>query len=119
LSEIRELANNVLEAYNQLAKSQVQHSWTDKIWDVIYRYVRNTIIPKKSEEELQREMYLIFKTMQPYFQRLATNEQANEGKQLGSIPIPPVGQLDKDVKLVQISIEDKQKVLEYVKQHYG
>lgn len=112
MSEIREITNKVLEAYNQLAKLNINQGWIDRVWKSIHWYIKEKIIPKKSDQQLEQEMYVIYKVMNPYFKRFDMNDEIEEGEKLSGINIIPVGQLFKDKNLVKLTEQEKKKALE-------
>ena len=98
LTETKKFALDVLACFDELAKPEISNSIMVKIWD----YVRNRtfkIILRKPDEELKTALRQVYEKLGPMFADVDLSEQIRKGEELGSPPVPDVGDLARVKKL--------------------
>ena len=110
VSEIKKFSLEVLDCFNELAIPELTPI-TSKIWGFLYKRTQGIIL-KKPDEELNQKLLKIYKILHPRFKDIDISIQINAAEQLGSVPIPNVGELAQKKKLVVISEKEAFKIIE-------
>lgn len=113
LSEEKQFALEVLDIFDELAKPEIKKRIIQQIWygieilhfPGVYKWMQGLII-KKSDEELNQKMLIIYKKLNSRFKNLETSIEINVMEKLNpGVRIPNVGELGKTKKLITISPE--------------
>lgn len=111
LSEEKQFALEVLDIFDELAKPEITNRLIKQIWygmeilhfPGVYKWMQGLII-KKSDEELNQKMIIIYKKLNTRFKNLEKSVEINVMEKLNpGVKIPPVGELAKVKNLTKIS----------------
>jgi len=104
LSEEKKFALEVLDIFNDLAQPELKNRVFIKIWDYVKGYTQKVIL-KKPDHELTEKLLIVHKKLSARFQDVSNSVQMNIAEQMGSIPIPKVGELARVKNLTKINKE--------------
>jgi len=111
LSVPKKYALRTLEAFDRLANQNAKQSWTISIWKSLKWYVRNRVIPKKSDAEVRADLKVIYDELSPMFLELQKGKEVKESRILNSNE----GQKTKAQEFVE-SAPDIQETLQLVEE---
>ena len=101
MSEVKNYAYNVLNAFDGLAQAHIKTPWTNKIWNAVKWYVVKRILPSKTDIELKQDLEIIYNTIKPLFESVQTAHMIKEGEDLGSPKILRTPNIKKIMDLVE------------------
>lgn len=101
MSEVRQYAFKILNAFDGLAQAHIKTPWTNKIWNAVKWYVVNRIFPKKTDAELKKDLEIIYNVLKPLFEQIQSAHMIKEGENLGSPKIPRTPNIKKIMDLVE------------------
>ena len=81
-----------------MATANAKKKFTQSVWGSIKWYMKNEIIPKKSDEEIITDLKNIKKTIDPLFETLSKAEDVLEYRKLNSSSIGIKSQQQKFVE---------------------
>ena len=99
LSEEKKFAIEVLDIFDELARPEIKN-----------RAFR--IILKKPDNEILEKLLIIHKKLNSRFQDVNNSIEINKAEAIGSIKIPPVGELYKIKNLTKINKEQANKLMQ-------
>jgi len=101
LSNEKQFAIEVLEVFDELAKPEIKNRVFAKIWDYVKNYTFRIIL-KKPDNEITEKLLIIHKKLNSRFQDVNNSIEINKAEAMGSVKIPPVGELYKVKNLQQV-----------------
>ena len=109
LSEEKQFAIEVLDVFDELARPEIKNRVFAKIWNYVKQYTFRVII-KKPDNEIIEKLLIIHKKLNSRFQDVNNSIEINKAEALGSIKIPPVGELYKIKHLTKTNKEQVKKL---------
>ena len=111
LSEEKKFAIEVLDIFDDLARPEIKNRVFARIWDYVKSYTFRVIL-KKPDNEIIEKLLIIHKKLNSRFQNVNDSIEINKAEAMGSIKIPPVGELFKIKNLTKINKEQANKLLQ-------
>jgi len=119
LSSEKQFAIEVLDIFDDLARPELKNRFMKAIWygaewlkfGGVYGWIKNIIV-KKPDNEIAEKLLIIHRKLNTRFQDVNNSVEINKSEALGSIPIPPVGQLHKIKNLTKTNKEQANKLLQ-------
>jgi len=102
LSDEKKFALEVLDIFDDLARPEIKNRVFGKIWGYVKNYTFRIIL-KKPDQEITEKLLIVHKKLNSRFQDVNNSIEINKAEELGSVKIPPVGDLYKIKKLTQIN----------------
>ena len=85
LSKPKQFAHKVIDAFDVMATANAKTSFTQSVWNSIKWYMKNKIIPNKSDDEVRADLKNIHDTIRPLFQTINTATEIQEARILNTI----------------------------------
>ena len=111
LSEEKKFAIEVLDIFDELARPEIKNRVFAKIWDYVKSYTFRIIL-KKPDNEILEKLLIIHKKLNSRFQNVNDSIEINKAEAMGSIKIPPVGELFKIKNLTKINKQQADKLMQ-------
>jgi len=71
----KQYAIQLLDKFDKLASKHTQQSWTKRIWTALKYWVKTSVIPSKTDEEIREDLLEIYKVLRPFFEEVQVAEQ--------------------------------------------
>ena len=110
LSEEKKFAVEVLDIFDDLAKPEIKNRVFAKIWEYVKNYTYRIIL-KKPDHEITEKLLIIHRKLNSRFQDVNNSIEINKAEAMGSIKIPPVGELYKIKNLTKTNKEQANKLM--------
>lgn len=111
LSSEKQFALEVLDVFDELARPEIKNRVFAKIWDYVKQYTFRVIL-KKPDNEIIEKLLIIHKKLNTRFQNVNDSIEINKAEAMGSVKIPPVGELYKIKNLTKINKEQANKLMQ-------
>ena len=111
LSEEKKFAVEVLDIFDELAKPEIKNRVFAKIWEYVKGYTYRIIL-KKPDHEITEKLLIIHRKLNTRFQNVNDSIEINKAEAMGSVKIPPVGELYKIKNLTKINKEQADKLMQ-------
>ena len=111
LSEEKKFAVEVLDIFDDLAKPEINNRVFAKIWEYVKNYTYRIIL-KKPDHEITEKLLIIHRKLNSRFQDVNNSIEINKAEAMGSIKIPPVGELYKIKNLTKTNKEQASKLMQ-------
>ena len=111
LSEEKQFAIEVLDIFDELARPEIKNRVFAKIWNYVKQYTFRIIL-KKPDHEIIEKLLIIHRKLNSRFQNVNDSIEINKAEAMGSIKIPPVGELFKIKNLTKINKEQANKLMQ-------
>ena len=112
MSQVKNIAFEVLNCFDELAKPEIKNRVMAKIWSYVKSYAAKKIL-RKPDEEIKIKLFKIHQILGPYFNEVSMSIEMQKAESLGSIPVPDVGKMG---EIKQITKIDEKKALELLKE---
>lgn len=104
LSNEKKFALEVFDIFTTLAEPEIKSSIVQKFWNYFKGYAQKKIL-NKPDNEIIEGLLVIHRKLNTRFKDLDNSISMNISEQLGSVPIPKVGELAKVKSLTKINKE--------------
>lgn len=84
LSKPKQFAIKLIDAFDSMATANAKTNFTQSVWKSIKWYMKNKIIPQKSDKETIADLRKMKSTIDPLFHTLDRAEDALEDRKLNS-----------------------------------
>ena len=111
LSEEKKFAIEVLDVFDELARPEIKNRIFARIWNYVKQYTFRIIL-KKPDHEITEKLLIIHKKLNSRFQDVNNSIEINKAEAMGSIKIPPVGELYKIKNLTKINKEQAKQLMQ-------
>ncbi len=111
LSEEKQFALEVLDVFDELARPEIKNRVFARIWDYVKNYTFRVIL-KKPDSEIIEKLLIIHNKLNTRFQNVNDSIEINKAEAMGSVKIPPVGELYKIKNLTKINKEQANKLMQ-------
>lgn len=110
LSSEKQFAIEVLDIFDELARPEIKNRIFAKIWNYVKQYTFRIIL-KKPDHEITEKLLIIHKKLNSRFQNVNDSIEINKAEAMGSIKIPPVGELYRIKNLTKINKEQAKQLM--------
>ena len=111
LSEEKKFALEVLDIFDELARPEIKNRVFAKIWDYVKSYTFRIIL-KKPDHEIIEKLLIVHKKLNTRFQNVNDSIEINKAESMGSVKIPPVGELFRIKNLTRVNKEQAKQLME-------
>ncbi|PBO85759.1 MAG: hypothetical protein COA77_02535 [Thaumarchaeota archaeon] len=84
LSKPKQFAIKLIDAFDSMASANAKTNFTQSVWKSIKWYMKNKIIPQKSDKETIADLRKMKETIDPLFRTLDKAEDALDDRKLNS-----------------------------------
>ena len=85
LSKPKLFAHKVIDAFDVMATANAKTSFTQSVWNSIKWYMKNKIIPNKSDEQIRSDLKNIHDVISPLFETINTATEIQEARLLNTV----------------------------------
>jgi len=111
LSSEKQFALEVLDIFDELARPEIKNRVFAKIWNYVKSYTFGIIL-KKPDHEIIEKLLIVHKKLNTRFQDVNNSIEINKAEAMGSVKIPPVGELYKIKNLTKINKEQASQLMQ-------
>jgi len=102
LSNEKQFALEVFDIFTQLAEPEIKSNIIRRFWNMFEGYAKKKIL-NKPDNEIIEGLLVIHRKLNSRFKDLDNSVSMNVSEQLGSVPIPNVGELARVKNLTKVS----------------